>query len=132
MQTTQEQVGPWRRLPMKVSPVASRYRDRDKEVRVGILACRTPHRPNPIGLSLAKVEEIDFRAGTVTLGGLDVIDGTPCFDLKPYLPTYESIPEAIVPQWVRQSYEEPLMPVAWSPVSRAQFDDLADSGKLPV
>lgn len=51
--------------------------------KVGILASRTPHRPNPIGLTLAKVESVD--GDRLIVSGIDLIDGTPIFDLKPYL-----------------------------------------------
>ncbi|CAK9115112.1 unnamed protein product [Durusdinium trenchii] len=92
----------WQGLCMKVAP------PRCPELRVGVLACRTPHRPNPIGLSLAKVVEVKPSEGILVLAGLDVIDGTPCLDLKPYLPSFEAI-DASVPQWVQTSYEEPMM-----------------------
>jgi tRNA-Thr(GGU) m(6)t(6)A37 methyltransferase TsaA len=61
---------------------------------MGLFATRTPHRPNPIGLSL--VEVIKVEKDTVTLGGVDLIDGTPILDIKPYLPAIESKPDARV------------------------------------
>merc|ERR1712136_622966 len=94
---------------------------RRRDLRVGVLACRTPHRPNPVGLSLARVLHVDAKAGRVTLGGLDVVDGTPCLDLKPYLPSYEALPDATVPYWVEASYKEPLMRVEWSPSATTAF-----------
>jgi len=59
---------------------------------MGLFATRTPHRPNPIGLSL--VELVDFREGVLLLKGIDLIDGTPILDVKPYLPEVEALPEA--------------------------------------
>ena len=85
---------------MKVAP------PRCPDLRVGVLACRTPHRPNPIGLSLARIVRIDAAAGEVVLAGLDVVDGTPCLDLKPYLPSFEAIPDARVPHWVQRSEQD--------------------------
>mmetsp|Transcript_110925 Transcript_110925/g.312718 ORF Transcript_110925/g.312718 Transcript_110925/m.312718 type:complete len:380 (-) Transcript_110925:121-1260(-) len=115
----------WQGICMKVVP------PRCPSLRVGVLACRTPHRPNPIGLSLAKIEAVNAAAGELVLGGLDVIDGTPCYDIKPYLPAFEAIPSASVPQWVHKSYEEPRMQVTWSPDAAATFDALAaEPGKL--
>jgi len=111
----------WQGLCMKVAP------PRCPELRVGVLACRTPHRPNPLGLSLARVVSIDAAAGEVTLAGLDVVDGTPCLDLKPYLPDYESLPTAAVPPWVRRSYEEPLMRVVWGASASESLDVLLGS-----
>lgn len=59
---------------------------------IGVFATRSPHRPNPLGLSLATVEKIE--GGKIYLGGLDLVDGTPILDIKPYLPQFESLPEA--------------------------------------
>ena len=57
--------------------------------RVGVFASRSPFRPNPLGLSCVKLERIEKRKneGTVLIvSGADLLDGTPIFDLKPYLP----------------------------------------------
>lgn len=59
---------------------------------MGLFATRTPHRPNPIGLSL--VELIKVEKDTLILAGADLIDGTPVLDIKPYLPHIESKPLA--------------------------------------
>ncbi len=59
---------------------------------IGLFATRTPHRPNPIGLSL--VELIEIRQDTLILEGIDLIEGTPILDVKPYLPEVESKPLA--------------------------------------
>jgi tRNA-Thr(GGU) m(6)t(6)A37 methyltransferase TsaA len=65
--------------------------------KVGVLASRSPHRPNPIGLSAVKLERIDLDApGGVELhvSGVDVLDGTPVLDIKPYIAYADSIPDA--------------------------------------
>ena len=65
--------------------------------KVGVLASRSPHRPNPIGLSAVKLERIDLDAAggiEIHVTGVDVLDGTPVLDIKPYLPYADSIPEA--------------------------------------
>jgi tRNA-Thr(GGU) m(6)t(6)A37 methyltransferase TsaA len=59
---------------------------------IGLFATRSPHRPNPIGLSL--VELVEIKNNTLILSGADLVDGTPILDVKPYLPHIESIPEA--------------------------------------
>lgn len=59
---------------------------------VGVFATRSPHRPNPIGLSLVRIEKIDGRR--LSIHGLDLIDGTPVLDLKPYLPSIEAVSSA--------------------------------------
>jgi tRNA-Thr(GGU) m(6)t(6)A37 methyltransferase TsaA len=59
---------------------------------VGVFATRSPHRPNSIGLSLVKIESVEETG--VWVSGIDLIDGTPILDLKPYLPEIESRPQA--------------------------------------
>lgn len=66
-------------------------------LRVGVFASRSTFRPNGLGLSLVRLEGIDVNAPdapTLKLGGLDLIDGTPVYDIKPYLPYAESVPDA--------------------------------------
>jgi len=65
--------------------------------RVGVFASRSTFRPNGLGLSLVCLEGIDLSAAdgpALLLGGLDLLDGTPIYDIKPYLPYAESIPDA--------------------------------------
>ncbi len=65
--------------------------------KVGVLASRSPHRPNPIGISVVTIERMDLEAiggPEITVGGLDLIDGTPILDLKPYLAFVDAVPEA--------------------------------------
>lgn len=64
--------------------------------RMGVFATRSTFRPNPIGLSLIALRGIRIRGAEVTLelGSLDLVDGTPVVDIKPYLPYAESIPSA--------------------------------------
>lgn len=65
--------------------------------RVGVFASRSTFRPNGLGLSLVRLEGIDTSTAdgpVLLLGGVDLLDGTPVYDLKPYLPYAESIPEA--------------------------------------
>ena len=66
--------------------------------RMGVFATRSPFRPNEIGLSSVKLEkiEIDSKLGPVLhVSGADLMDGTPIFDIKPYLPYCDSHPDAI-------------------------------------
>lgn len=62
----------------------------------GVFALRAPVRPNPISLSTVKIVAIDAAKGTVEVEALDLIDGTPVIDLKPYRPGIDSIPDAVV------------------------------------
>ncbi len=58
----------------------------------GILATRAPHRPNPIGLSA--VELIKVESKTLYLRGVDLLDGTPVLDIKPYVPYADAFPNS--------------------------------------
>ena len=65
--------------------------------RVGVFASRSPFRPNPLGLSCVRLVSVEKtrRDGTVLhVSGVDLTDGTPIFDIKPYLPFADSIPDA--------------------------------------
>jgi tRNA-Thr(GGU) m(6)t(6)A37 methyltransferase TsaA len=66
--------------------------------KVGVFATRSPHRPNPIGLSLAKIESID--GCKLWLRGIDIVDSTPILDIKPYVPCYDSLPDAQCASWI--------------------------------
>ncbi len=66
--------------------------------RVGVFATRSPFRPNPIGLSSVKLERIitDTPDGTVLeVSGADLMDGTPIYDIKPYIAYTDSHPDAL-------------------------------------
>ena len=66
-------------------------------VRMGVFATRAPFRPNPIGLSCVRLEGIDYggKDGPILrVRGADMLDGTPVYDIKPYLPFVDSHPEA--------------------------------------
>jgi len=56
----------------------------------GIFATRSPKRPNPIGLSV--MELVEVRGAEVVLGNVDVLDGTPVIDIKPYVPDFDQWP----------------------------------------
>lgn len=58
----------------------------------GLFATRSPHRPNPIGLSLLRLLEIKDRS--IRVADVDLLDGTPVLDIKPYLPYAEAFPDA--------------------------------------
>lgn len=64
--------------------------------RLGVFATRSTHRPNPIGLSAVELEKIVVESGKVLLHlkGIDLLDGTPVLDIKPYLPYSDRIAEA--------------------------------------
>lgn len=66
--------------------------------RMGVFATRSPNRPNPIGLSAVRLEDISFdkKLGPVIeVSGIDTVSGTPILDIKPYLGFTDSHPEAV-------------------------------------
>ncbi|XP_071167302.1 tRNA (adenine(37)-N6)-methyltransferase-like [Mytilus edulis] len=68
--------------------------------RVGVFSTRSPYRPNPIGLTLAKLDSIE--GSILHLSGIDLLDGTPVLDIKPYIPSYD------IPQNVQDNPESCL------------------------
>ena len=65
--------------------------------RIGVFATRSPFRPNPLGLSVVKLEKVqlDSPDGPVLwVSGADLMNGTPIYDIKPYLAYADSVPEA--------------------------------------
>ncbi len=64
----------------------------------GVFALRSPARPNPVGLHVARLVELDAEAGLLTLDAIDVLDGTPAIDLKPYFASIDSFADATPPR----------------------------------
>ena len=65
--------------------------------RLGVFATRSPFRPNPIGLSVVKIDNVEFNTSegpVIHVLGADMVDGTPIYDIKPYIPYADSIPDA--------------------------------------
>ncbi|CAI5741376.1 unnamed protein product [Hyaloperonospora brassicae] len=83
--------------------------------RVGIFCTRSPHRPNPIGITLAHIEHVDVRERTVYLTGVDLLDETPVLDIKPYISAFDSLPDARAAAWV--STPQPSIEIEWNSVS---------------
>jgi len=66
-------------------------------VEKGVFACRSPSRPNPIGLCV--VELLKVEDCFLSVKGLDALKDSPIIDIKPYIPKADSIPNARVPEW---------------------------------
>lgn len=60
--------------------------------KMGVYATRSPYRPNPIGLSSVRISSVNAAAGRIEVLGADLVDGTPIFDIKPYLEYADSHP----------------------------------------
>ena len=80
-----DKVGKWEAV---VSPPAASHAH-----RFGLFATRSPKRPNPIGMTVVKLHGIDD--GILTVSGIEAFDGTPVLDIKPYLPTVDTVDSRI-------------------------------------
>ena len=85
-------------VPVKVHP-----QGRNDLPLVGLFSTRAPHRPNSIGMTVAKL--LGRSGNRLRVLGLDAVDGSPVLDIKPYLPG-DSVPEAHYPDWVGKLYHE--------------------------
>ncbi|MBI2869441.1 MAG: tRNA (N6-threonylcarbamoyladenosine(37)-N6)-methyltransferase TrmO [Chloroflexi bacterium] len=64
---------------------------------VGFLATRSPNRPNPVGLTTARI--VDINNNIIRVRGLDAIDGTPVIDIKPFIPAHDCLEGARAAAW---------------------------------
>jgi tRNA-Thr(GGU) m(6)t(6)A37 methyltransferase TsaA len=62
----------------------------------GVFSLRSPARPNPVGLHVAKLVALDIEAGRIEIDAIDVLDGTPVIDIKPYYASIDAFPEATI------------------------------------
>lgn len=112
-------------------------------LKKGVLSTRSPHRPNPIGISAVKLEKIILPQQKnkneknsksrvllpemikIVVSGADLIDGTPILDIKPYLPYADSIPSAEGPEWLKEE-NTGLYPVQFSDVAECELKRLKE------
>ncbi len=91
--------------------------------RRGVFATRSPHRPNPLGLTPVQLIKIEGRR--MILGACDLVDGTPVFDIKPYIPAYDAFPDASA-GWIDEVDAALAVPpqftVEFSPLAVAQAE----------
>ena len=78
----------------------------------GVFATRAPTRPNPIGLSVLRLCSV--QGTTIEIEDVDMLDGTPVLDIKPYVPSFDTPQEDVVVGWLGQSSTE---------LARARSDD---------
>jgi tRNA-Thr(GGU) m(6)t(6)A37 methyltransferase TsaA len=73
------------------APRLTPFRD---TVERGLFATRAPRRPNPLGISLVRLDAVDVDTGRLDVRGVDLIDGTPLCDIKPYIPDFDARPDS--------------------------------------
>lgn len=95
------------------------------ERKHGLFATRSPHRPNPIGISAVRL--LGVEGLTIRVADLDILDGTPVLDLKPYVPYADAIPEASA-GWLGKD-PEPPWEVRFSDAAREQLAWLEARGE---
>jgi tRNA-Thr(GGU) m(6)t(6)A37 methyltransferase TsaA len=104
---------------------------RSRQGRRGVFATRAPHRPNPIGLSVLRIVRVDGLR--VEVLGVDMIDGSPVLDIKPYVSFADAVPAAGA-GWIAAD-PEPAWDVTWSALALAQLawlDDHAVALREPI
>lgn len=100
--------------------------------RVGVYASRAPFRPNPMGLSVVGLDRVLLEdAGVVLeLSGIDLLDGTPILDIKPYVPYVDSIPDAR--SGFAPAPPQALLAVRFSELAESQLHRREDGAELRV
>lgn len=82
----------------------------------GVFACRSPVRPNPIGLTTARILSVNPDQGTIEIAKIDAYDDTPIIDLKPYIPVCDRVQDVRVPEWMADWPE-------WMPQEGLEIED---------
>ncbi|XP_053424006.1 tRNA (adenine(37)-N6)-methyltransferase [Nycticebus coucang] len=96
--------------------------------KTGVFSTRSPHRPNAIGLTLAKLEKVE--GGAIYLSGIDMIHGTPVLDIKPYIADYDSPQNLVEPSGdvnLQNNQHKPKT-VSWSDGKTDSCDQRQHSG----
>ena len=70
-----------------------------ENTEAGVFACRAEYRPNPIGVSVCKILEVDETRGLVNLEYIDAFTGSPLLDIKPYIPVSDRVRDSRVPEY---------------------------------
>lgn len=94
----------------------------DGKEKMGVFATRSPHRPNFLGLSLCRLERVDLEEPSVTVSGVDILDGTPVVDLRPFHPENDVPSGDVARGWLERA-ACPGVPVAWEGGSLECLDD---------
>lgn len=81
----------WFDRTKEFSPLVKPYRDTTER---GLFSTRAPSRPNPLGISAVRLTSVDLDKGALSVEGIDVLDGTPLLDIKPYIPEFDAFPNS--------------------------------------
>ncbi len=97
--------------------------------RRGVFATRSPHRPNPIGMSAVRLERVEGRV--LHVRDLDILDGTPVLDVKPYLAYADAFPDARA-GWLEARDPRPTWQVSFAPLAEEQLAWIAERTPLDL
>lgn len=101
---------------------------RGEPVRRGVFATRSPHRPNPIGITAVSLLEV--KKLSIIVGNTDLVDGTPILDIKPYIPNVDAFPDASM-GWISDVETRLLQPsqytLSLTPLASTQVQWLRES-----
>jgi tRNA-Thr(GGU) m(6)t(6)A37 methyltransferase TsaA len=104
---------------------------RGDAIRRGVFATRSPHRPNPIGITAVPLLGVDRTR--IIVGNTDLVDGTPILDIKPYIPTVDAFPHASM-GWISGVEEKLLQPspyvLTYAPLASVQREWLRNNWKI--
>lgn len=93
--------------------------------RVGVFSTRSTHRPNPLGLSVFKLDKVERGLRTeLHVSGVDLVNGTPILDIKPYAPYVDVVGEA---EYALADSRPSTLPVTWSQEASNSFQSLKSS-----
>jgi len=92
------------------------------ETKRGLFATRSPHRPNPIGMTAVRLERVDGLV--LHVRDIDLVDGTPILDIKPYIPYADAFPEAGA-GWLHGFDPRPAWTVGFEPIAIEQLEWIA-------
>lgn len=96
------------------------------KMKLGVFATRSPHRPNRLGLSVVKFEKFEEKKDSLHLfvSGVDLVDGTPILDIKPYIPYADSLPEARAPLFPSPPEKSPVIWKCDPPAEKALIEEV--------
>jgi tRNA-Thr(GGU) m(6)t(6)A37 methyltransferase TsaA len=108
--------------PLVKPPVAPNGR------KISVFATRSPHRPNPLGMSCVELVNVDGL--TVHIRNFDMLDGSPVLDIKPYIPCADSFPESKT-GWL-ESADSELYSICFSDQARKRIDWIFENSNLDI
>jgi len=98
------------------------------EERRGVFSTRSPHRPNPIGLSVVQLVRVEIAKLTLHIRDVDMLDGSPVLDVKPYVPYADAFPDAKTGWLGGPADPAPSSAVVWTARAEAEAAWLAARG----